>query len=103
MSTALYGIIEIVIFFGGVMGFALYQLWAIKKINREDREARARGEDPAERERGKNSRTREDVFWDTITKPRPPAPPRRDPAPGRRPSAAAEGAAAVPATPREER
>ncbi|MEM7497775.1 MAG: hypothetical protein AAF371_07255 [Pseudomonadota bacterium] len=71
MSTELYGIIEIVMFFGGVMGFAVYQLWAIKKMNREDREARERGEDPAEKARVKNSRTREDVFWDTITKPRP--------------------------------
>ncbi|MEM8759885.1 MAG: hypothetical protein AAGE83_06105 [Pseudomonadota bacterium] len=70
MSTQLYGFIEITIFFGGVMAFAVYQLWAIKKMNREDREARARGEDPAERERGKNSRTREDIFWDTIAKPR---------------------------------
>ncbi|MEM7528165.1 MAG: hypothetical protein AAF416_10835 [Pseudomonadota bacterium] len=68
MSTELYGMIELVMFFGGVMGFAGYQLYVIKKSNREDREARERGEDPAERERGKNSRTSEDVFWDTMLK-----------------------------------
>ncbi|MEM9971028.1 MAG: hypothetical protein AAF762_08005 [Pseudomonadota bacterium] len=69
MSTATYGVIEILVFFGGILGFCWYQLHSIKKSRREDAEARDRGEDPTKKAKGAK-RTGEDIFWDTISKKR---------------------------------
>ncbi|MEM6488929.1 MAG: hypothetical protein AAF677_11795 [Pseudomonadota bacterium] len=64
MDTATYGMIEIVGFFGGVMGFALYQLRALRKL-REEEARRAESGEEAPRP---NRKSREDIFWDTLAK-----------------------------------
>ncbi|MEL6264297.1 MAG: hypothetical protein AAFR52_01405 [Pseudomonadota bacterium] len=69
MSTALFGMIEIFAFFGGVLAFALYQLHSLRKLRAREDAARARGEDPHARPEGA-PRSREDIFWDTISKKR---------------------------------
>ncbi|MEM6973101.1 MAG: hypothetical protein AAF577_09875 [Pseudomonadota bacterium] len=69
MSTAAYGVIEILMFFGGILAFCWYQLHSIKKLRREDQEARNRGEDPVAA-RAEKPRSGEDIFWDTLAKKR---------------------------------
>jgi len=72
MSTQMYGVIEILMFFGGILGFCFYQLRAIRRSREADEALRRQGLDPAEVERGRNEKpSREDVFWNTVTKPRP--------------------------------
>ncbi|MGF1552699.1 MAG: hypothetical protein ACFBWO_09390 [Paracoccaceae bacterium] len=71
MSTAMYGVIEILMFFGGILGFCWYQLHSLRRSRERDAELRARGIDPADAERGRNEKpSREDVFWNTVAKPR---------------------------------
>ena len=67
MSTAAVGLIEIIAFFGGILAFAWWQVRSLK---------RSRGEEQRRKEEGlpepePGPRTRGDIFWDTVTKPRP--------------------------------
>ncbi|MEO0819653.1 MAG: hypothetical protein AAF074_04410 [Pseudomonadota bacterium] len=70
MSTEVYALIETVFFFGGIFAFAFWQLHVVRKSIAEDKARKARGE-PPEAERGRNERrSKEDVFWDTVTRKR---------------------------------
>lgn len=72
MSTEVYGLIEIVAFFGGVMAFGIWQLRSLKKTRAEDAEKAeraARGE--AEPDPDPDAKpTKEDVFWREMTRPK---------------------------------
>lgn len=63
MSTMAYGIIEIVLFFGGILAFCLYQLHCLRK----SRENGGTDDDPAV---APNKKSGEDIFWDTLAKKR---------------------------------
>jgi len=67
MDAATYGLIEIIAFFGGAFGFAVWQLRSIKRTRAED--ARRKAEGLPDPEPG--PRTKGDIFWDTVTRPRP--------------------------------
>ena len=69
MDMKIYGAIEFIVFFGGVLAFCLWQLRIVRRSIAEDAERKAKGEEAPAATPGKKSA--EDVFWDTVTKPRP--------------------------------
>ncbi|MCL5775733.1 hypothetical protein M1105_01810 [Limibaculum sp. FT325] len=70
MDATIYGLIEIVVFFGGILAFCLWQLRVVRRSIAEDKARnQADGGQPAPPAR----RSAEDVFWDTVARP-----PRRD-------------------------
>ena len=71
MDMKTYGLIEFVVFFGGVMAFCLWQIRIVRRSIAEDKARKERCEEPPRRE---GKRSAEDVFWDTVTR----VPPRRD-------------------------
>lgn len=42
MSSNMLGLIELVLVFGGVLGFGIYQLWSVKRDLRKSREQESR-------------------------------------------------------------
>lgn len=67
MDATYFGLIEIVLVFGAVLGFCVWQLRTVRRSIAEDK---ARKEAGAEAPAPPARRRAEDVFWDTVTRNR---------------------------------